>query len=245
MLETLVSLSDMLVRVFAVLAALSVLIYLLSSRQLRKANTHEGELRSESESQRARFETEISSAERKLRELQAQNSQLSTQLEQEHQARLNIQRRFGPRAVTAAANSAIVAALQPFAGRKVNIGYFAELETAAFGEQLVETLKTAGWKPQVFKLKTIQLIYGIECGGPDPQDPGLGALTEALKLVDKRLTAEGSGTSIMGQVLQPQLTDQLWVMVGLKRPHLLKRRPSDGASDVSPTDQNEEAVDRD
>jgi hypothetical protein len=111
----------------------------------------------------------------------------------------------------------------------LNFGYFTDLETAEFAEDLLATFKAAGWKPQVFKIKSIHPMYGVACGGPNPQDPALQALIGALKLVDKRVVPEGSGTSVMGQTLQPQLTDQvqMWVMVGLKRPHQLRKPQSD------------------
>jgi hypothetical protein len=114
----------------------------------------------------------------------------------------------------------ITAALQPFAGQKVNFGYFTELETAAFAEQLLNTLKAAGWNPQVFKLKSMQPLYGIEYGGPNSEDPALHALADSLKLADKAAVSEGTLAPVVGQLMQPQLADQLWILVGLKRPHL-------------------------
>jgi hypothetical protein len=242
MLESFVAAADMLVRIFAILAAISAIVYLVSSRQLQKASAPATEKQVEPEGQHAQTQAEIQKAQRTIEELKKENAQLATQFEEEHEARLIIQRRLGPRHVSPKANLAIIATLQPFAGQKLNFGYFADVETAAFAEQLLDAVKAAGWKPQVFKLKNIQPIYGVECGGPNPQEPALQALTQALQFVDKEAAAEGSGTSIMGQALQPQLTDQLWVMVGLKRPHLRKAPQANG--DTEPK-QGDGAVDRD
>jgi hypothetical protein len=224
-LETLATTANMMVRVFAILAAVCAVLYLLSSWRLQKANKRESERQSQAESQRTGLQTEISKTHDKLEELKNENLRLTAQVAQEHQARLEILRRFGPRALSPAASAGIMAALQPYAGQKVNFGYFAELETAAFAEQILDVLKASGWKPQVFKLKNMQPLYGIECGDANSDDPVLSALAGALKLADKRATEEGSMAPVLSQAPQPQLADQLWIMVGLKRPHLRKPRP--------------------
>ncbi|HEX3685696.1 MAG TPA: hypothetical protein VHU83_24405 [Bryobacteraceae bacterium] len=225
MLESFAGAANMMVRVFAILAALSAVLYLLSSWRLQKANKREREDRLEAESRRAGLQTEISTAQDRIEELKSENVRLAAQVEQEHEARLEIQRRFGPRFVSPVAATAIVAALRPYAGQKLNFGYFTELETAAFAEQVLDALKASGWKPQIFKLKNMQPLYGISYGGPNLQDPALQALGGALKLVDKRAAVESSTASVLSQALQPQLADQLWVLVALKRPHLRKAQP--------------------
>lgn len=241
MLESLVSVADMFVRLFAVLAALSAVVYFVSNRQLQNANTQERDLeQQQAEHRRAQLEAELSSAGRKIDELTARNAQIDVDLEQERETRLKVQRRFSPRYVTPAVASEMVAALKPFAGRKVNFGYFTELETAEFAEQIVDVLKAAGWKPQIFKIKKMQVLYGVECGGLNSADPALEALTEALKMVDKR--APAADNSLGPQFLQPQLSDQLWVMIGLKRPHLWRAPQPDSAP---PVEQGNGAVDRD
>lgn len=231
-LESFAGAANMMVRVFAILAAISAVLYLFSSWRLQKANRRESAQRLAAESQRAGLRTEILDAQSKLDELNnkldeatKKNLNLAAQLEQEHQARLQIQRRFGPRILSPAASSGIVAGLQPFAGQKVNFGYFTELETAAFAEELLDALKAAGWNPQIFKLKSMQPLYGIECGGPNPEDPALQALADSLKLADRRANSEGGVAPVIGQVMQPQLAGQLWILVGLKRPHLRGSHP--------------------
>lgn len=225
MLESFATAANMMVRVFAILAAISAVLYLLSSWRLQKANKRESDQRSEAESQRMGFQAEISKAHDKLEELRSENLRLAAQVEQEHEARIETLRRFGPRAISPAASAGMLAALHPYAGQKVNFGYFAELETAAFAEQILDVLKASGWKPQVFKLKTMQPLYGMECGGPNADDPALSALTAALKLVDRRAVEETNMAPGLSQALQPQLADQLWIMVGLKRPHLRSSSP--------------------
>ena len=231
LLESLASAANMMVRVFAILAAVSAVLYLLSSWRLQKANKRESKERLEAESQRAGLQTEISKALDRLEELKSENLRLTAQLEQEHEARLDIQRRFGPRVVSPVASAGMLAALQPYAGQKVNFGYFTELETAAFAEQVLDALKASGWKPQVFKLKNMQPLYGVTCGGPNSVDPALHALAGALKLVDKRAAVESSAAPVLSQALQPQLADQLWVLVALKRPHLRKTHPDAAQAD--------------
>lgn len=237
MLESFAAAANMMVRVFAILAALSAVLYLLSNWRLQRAARHESNQRLEAESRRADLEAEISKARSqledlnsKLEEAKKQNLSLAAELEQEHETRLQVQRRFGPRVLPAAAISGIVAGLQPFAGEKVNFGYFTELETAEFAQQLLDALKAAGWNPQVFKLKSMQPLYGIECGGPNPDDPALHALADALKLADKHTISDGNLAPLLGQVLQPQLADQLWVLVGLKRPHLINPHREAGSN---------------
>jgi cytochrome c-type biogenesis protein CcmH/NrfG len=227
MLESFAAAANMMVRVFAILAAVSAVLYLLSSWRLQKANKRERDQSLQAEDQRAGLEAEISKAQGKLEELKNENLRLAAQLEQEHEARLDILRRFGPRGLSPAAAAGIIAALQPYAGQKVNFGYFTELETAGFAEQLLNTFKESGWKPQVFKLKSIQTLYGIEYGGPNPEDPALHALGDAVKLVDKRAAAQAGMASVLTPAQQPQFTDQLWIMVGLHRPHLRKRPDSE------------------
>lgn len=227
MLESLAAAANMMVRVFAILAAVSAVLYLFSNWRLQKANKRESQQRLEAESQRAGLEVEISKAQDRLEELKNENLRLAAQLEQEHEARLQIQRRFGPRVLSPSMTAEITAALQPFAGQKVNFGYFTELETAAFAEQLLNTLKAAGWNPQVFKLKSMQPLYGIEYGGPNADDPALHALTDSLKLADRGAVSEGTLAPVVGQMMQPQLADQLWILVGLKRPHLRSAKGED------------------
>jgi hypothetical protein len=218
MIESFAGAANMMVRVFAILAALSAVLYLLSSWKLQKANKHESEKRLEAEHRHAELEAEISQAHGRIEELKSANVQLEAQVAEEHEARLLVQRRFGPRIVSPAAASGIIAALHPFAGQKVNFAYFAELETAEFAQGLADTLKAAGWKAQIYKLKSIQPAYGVSCGGPNPDDPALRALADALRLVDKRLDTQTSPAALTGAA--PQWTDQLWIMVALKRPHL-------------------------
>jgi len=227
MLENFATAANMMVRVFAILAAVSAVLYLLSSWRLQKVSKRESDQKSEADAQRAGLQAEISKIQSKLEELKTENVRLAAEVEQGHEARLEVLRRFGPRAVSQAAAAGIVSVLQPYAGQKVNFGYFTELETAAFAEQLLNAFKESGWKPQVFKLKSIQALYGIEYGGPNPDDPALHALAEAIKLVDKRATTEEDIASVPSPTQQPQLTDQLWVMVGLHRPHVRKRLESE------------------
>lgn len=227
MLENFATAANIIARVFAILAALSAVLYLLSSWQLQKPSKRESDQALEADIQRAGLQTEISTTQSKLEELKNENVRLAAQLAEEHEARLAVLRRFGPRGVSPAATAGIVSILQPYAGQKVNFGYFTELETAAFAEQLLNAFKESGWKPQVFRLKNIQALYGIEYGGPNPDDPALHAIAEAVKLVDKRASSEDDMASVLSSAQQPQLTDQLWVMVGLHRPHVRKRLDSE------------------
>jgi hypothetical protein len=228
-LESFVAASDLLVRVFAILAAISAVCYLFSSWRLQKATARAAVNRVSPEPQRTEVNASPPQSQDQIDKLKNENASLAAQLQQEQEARLDTEIRFGPRIVSLKAKPQVIATLQPFAGQKLNFGYFTDLETAEFAEDLLAAFKAAGWKPQVFKIKSIQPMYGVACGGPNPQDPALQALTEALKVVDKRVASEGSGTSVMGQTLQPQLTDQLqmWVMVGLKRPHLMRKPQSE------------------
>ncbi|MBV9759856.1 MAG: hypothetical protein JO340_04770 [Acidobacteriaceae bacterium] len=232
MLESFASAANMMVRVFAILAAISALLYLLSNWRLQKASRRETDQRLEAERRRADLEAELSHSRNrldalnaKLEEARKDNLSLVAQLEQEHETRLQIQRRLGPRFLTPRALSGITAALQPFAGQKVNFGYFTELETTGFAQQLLDALKAAGWNPQVFKLKSMQPLYGIECGGPNSDDPALHALADALKLADRHAVSDGNLAPLLGQVVQPQLADQLWILVGLKRQRLMNPHP--------------------
>lgn len=227
MLESFANAANMMVRVFAILAAISAVLYLLSSWRLQRANRRESNQRLEAENQRAGLQTEIVKAQDQLEELKRENLRLASQVEQEREGRLDILRRYGPRAISPATTVGIVSALQPYAGQKVNFGYFTELETAAFAEQILNALKESGWKPQVFKLKNMQALYGIQYGGPKADDPALRALAEAVKLADRHATVEGSFTSVLPPAQQPQLTDQLWVLVGLRRPHLRRHTGSE------------------
>lgn len=238
LLESVVAASDLLVRIFAVLAAISAVAYFISSRQLQKTNKTASETaRMESEKGQA----ELSTAQSRIQRLQSENAQLGSELEAEKQAGLEIQRRFGPRGVLPATRSAMLTLLQPFTGRKLSFGYFTELETAAFAERVLDVLKSAGWKPQVFKLKSMTPIYGIQCGGPNPEDAALNALMAALKLVDGHLTTQDAEAASMLRSAQPQVTDQLWVLVALKRPHLRRTAPENGAR----PEEKHAAVDRD
>lgn len=224
LLESFVATTDLLVRVFAILAAISALLYLVSHWRLQKVTTRAAVNRVSPEPQRIEVNFSAPQSQDEIVKLKNENASLGAQLQQEQETRLDIERRFGPRIVSIKAEPEMIAALQPFAGQKLNFGYFTDLETAEFAEDLLATLKAAGWKPQVFRIKSIQPIYGVSCGAPNPQDPAFQALTAALKVVDKRLASDGSGSSVMAQ-LQPQLTDQvqMWVMVGLKRPHLMRK----------------------
>ncbi|HLI62762.1 MAG TPA: hypothetical protein VKV05_05150 [Terriglobales bacterium] len=218
MLESLAGTANLLVRVFAILAALSALVYVLFNWQLQKANRRESDERLEAESRRAGWQAELSKAQDQVEESKRENQRLTAELEQERQVRLEIQRRFGPRGLSSATSADIVTALEPFRGQKVNFAYFADVETAAFAQQLLDLLTTAGWKPQPFKLKSMQPLYGIQFGGPNPGDGAFAALAGALKLADRHATPEDNMASTLGQAVPPQLTDQLWVLVGLKRP---------------------------
>lgn len=231
MLEGFVFATDLLIRIFAVLLAVLALLYFFSSRQLHKIHAQENTARLAQPKQQADNGAEMLQAQNEIQKLKSDNAALAASLEQEHEARLLAQWRLGPRFVPRTARAEIIQTLQPFAGRRLNFGYFTDLETAEFAEDLLDVVKSAGWKPQVFKIKAIQPIYGIECGSPNPQDPALRALTDALKIIDTHIAAEESAAP-SGQMLQPLLTEQteLWIMVGLKRPHLRKKLPVDAAA---------------
>lgn len=225
LLESFVATTDLLVRLFSILAAISALLYFLSSWRLHKLHAQQRAVSPAPEKQHVEPGTGLSQAQGALQKLQADNANLAAELQQEHEARLLAQWRLGPRFVAPAARAEMLLTLEPFAGHRLNFGYFTDLETAEFAEELLDIFKAAGWKPQVFKIKTIQPTYGIQCGGPNPNDPALQALTKALQLVDQRLTSEQNGALPSGQTLEPQLADQvqMWVMIGLKRPHLRKK----------------------
>lgn len=232
LLESFAATTDLLVKLFAILAAISALLYFFSTRQLQKVRVEESSTRPLPEQQPApavQSNAALLEAQTEIQKLKLENANLTAELQQEHEARLLTQWRLGPRFIPPATRPAMIDALQPFAGHRLNFGYFTDLETAAFAEDLLDAIKAAGWKPQVFKIKTMQPMYGIECGGPNPQDPALEALTGALKLVDQRLLEEDDASMPAEQTLQSQLADQvqMWVMVGLKRPHLRRKLPTD------------------
>src|ERR1700761_3433568 len=127
MLENFATAANMMVRVFAILAAVSAVLYLLSSWRLQKVSKRESDQKSEADAQRAGLQAEISKIQSKLEELKTENVRLAAEVEQGHEARLEVLRRFGPRAVSQAAAAGIVSVLQPYAGQKVNFGYFTEL----------------------------------------------------------------------------------------------------------------------
>lgn len=235
LLESFASTTDLLVRIFAILTAVSALLYFVSSRQLHKLYAQGSSAPPPAEKQHVEVDTALLQAQEEIQKLKNDNVNLAAQLQQEHEARLLTQWRLGPRFVPAATHAEMIQTLQPFAGHRLNFGYFTDLETAEFAEELLDIVKAAGWKPQVFRIKTIQPIYGVECGGPNPQDPAFQAINQALKLVDQRLVSEENGVLPVEQSPQPQLTDQLqiWVMIGLKRPHLRKKPEADTAAQLS------------
>jgi hypothetical protein len=240
MLENLVGASDTMVRVFVVLAAISALVYFFSSRQLQRANKQASEQPSVALEQRPDQQAELSAAQKRIAELQSENTRLGGEVEAEKQARIDTQKRFGPRGVLPASATTMIETLAPYVGQKVNFAYFTDLETAAFSERVLDVLRRAGWKPQVFKLKTMAPLYGVYCGSPNADDPTFKALSSALQLVDKHLSTQNQDTIAMLRSAQPQITDQLWVLVALKRPHL--RRKLDAADG---SDEKHGAVDRD
>jgi hypothetical protein len=65
-------------------------------------------------------------------------------------------------------------------------------------------------------------LYGVYCGAPNADDPAFKALSRALQLIDKHLSTQNQDTVAMLRSAQPQITDQLWILVALKRPHLRK-----------------------
>ncbi len=232
LLESFASATDLLVRIFAILTAISALLYFFSSRQLHKIYAQESSAPRATEKQHVEPDTALLQAQAEIQELKKDNANLGLQLLQEHEARLLTQWRLGPRFVPAATQAEMIQTLEPFAGNRLNFGYFTDLETAEFGEELLEIVRAAGWKAQVFKIKSIQPVYGVECGGPNPEDPAFQALNEALKMADQRLVSEENGALPAEGLPQPQLTDQVqsWVMVGLKRPHLRKKAETDTAA---------------
>jgi hypothetical protein len=242
MLENIAATSDTLLRIFAILAAICAVVYLFSSRQLQRTSRAANErAKLEGERQVSDLQTRNSNTQTKLEQLQNENARLAAGLQKEQELRIQTQRRFGPRLIGPEKTAAITELLSPFAGQKVNFAYFAELETASFAERIIEILKGAGWKPQVFKLKAMQPVYGVACGGPDPNDNALRALTQALELLDKHTVVRDSVASVLGQPLQQQASDQVWVIVGLKRPHV-RQQPADSSAE---SDQEHAAVDRD
>lgn len=239
MLENLVGASDTMVRVFAVLAAISALVYFFSSRQLHRAKGPGETASLESERKRSAEQAELSAAQKRIAELQSENARLGGEVESEKQARIEVEKRFGPRGVLPASASAMIETLAPFVSQKVNFAYFTELETASFAERVLDVLRRAGWKPQVFKLKTMAPLYGVYCGSPNADDPAFKALSGALQLVDKHVSTQNQDTLAMLRSAQPQITDQLWILVALKRPHLRRKAASDGG------EEEHGAVDRD
>jgi hypothetical protein len=223
MLESFVAASDIMVRVFAVLAAISAVVYFFSSRQLQRTNR--AAATQQTQEQHSGLQTQLSSAHKRVSELQSENARLTAEVESERQARIDVQKRFGPRGVLAASATAMIETLAPFVGQKVNFAYFTELETAHFAERVLDVLRRAGWRPQVFKLKTMAPLYGVYCGAPNADDGAFKALSTALTLVDKHLSTQDQEAATMLRTAQSQMTDQLWIMVGLKRPHLKHSQP--------------------
>jgi hypothetical protein len=240
MLENLVGASDTMVRVFAVLAAISALVYFFSSRQLQRANKQASEQPAGALERRPDQQAELSVAQKRIAELQSENARLAGAVEAEKQARIDTQKRFGPRGVLPASATTMIETLAPYVGQKVNFAYFTDLETAAFSERVLDVLRRAGWKPQVFKLKTMAPLYGVYCGSPNADDPAFKALSAALQLVDKHLSTQNQDTTAMLRSAQPQITDQLWILVALKRPHLRHKPPAADGSE-----EEHGAVDRD
>jgi hypothetical protein len=245
MLENLVAASDTMVRVFAVLAAISAIVYFFSSRQLQRAN--HAAATEQTQGRHSELQAELSSAQKRISELQSENTRLTGAVESERQARMDTQKRFGPRGVLPASATAMIETLAPFVGQKVNFAYFTELETAHFAERVLDVLRRAGWRPQIFKLKTMAPLYGVYCGGPNADDAAFKALSTALTLVDKHLSTQDQEAAGMLRSAQPQITDQLWIMVGLKRPHLKHSQPQSPAAGLVPGARGNEhgAVDRD
>ena len=239
LLENFVSASDTLLRIFVVLAAVSAIVYFFSTRQLARTHKRPGNAAAVDVEQRSGEQAQLSAAQKRIAELQRENARLGGEVEAEKQARLDVQRRFGPRGVLPASASAMIEGLAPFVGQRVNFAYFTELETAHFAERVLDVLRRAGWKPQVFKVKTMAPLYGVHCGGPNADDTALKALSEALALVDKHLTTQDADAAAALRSVQPQMADQLWVLVALKRPPLRIKQQANG--------DNEEhgAVDRD
>ena len=237
-MENFVSASDTLLRVFAVLAAISALVYFFSSRQLQRSNKRAGDRSIEVE-QRSEERAELSAAQKKVAELQSENLHLAAEVEAEKLALIEVRKRFGPRGVMPASATTMIETLAPYVGQKVNFAYFTDVETAAFSERVLDVLRRAGWKPQVYKLKTIVPLYGVHCGGPNADEPAWKALSQALVLVDKHLMTQDADAAAALRSVQPQMTDQLWVLVALKRP-AMRIKPH-----VEDNGEQHGAVDRD
>lgn len=82
-------------------------------------------------------------------------------------------------------------------------------------------------------------LYGVHCGGPNADDAALKALSEALTLVDKHATTQGQDTTASLRSVQPQITDQLSILIALKRPHMRMKQQTNGKG------EEHGAVDRD
>jgi hypothetical protein len=218
MLESFVAASDTMVRVFALLAAISAIVYFFSSRQLHRTNR--AAAAGQTQEQHSDLQAQLSSAQKRVSELQSDNARLTGELESERQARSDVQKRFGPRGVLPASATAMIETLAPFVEQKVNFAYFTDLETAHFAERVLDVLRRAGWRPQVTKLKTMAPLYGVYCGAPNADDAAFKALSAALVLVDKHLSTQDQDAAAMLRTAQPQITDQLWILIALKRPHL-------------------------
>lgn len=221
-LEWIVSTFDLLVRVLTFSAALSGLVYFMSSRQLQKINKRgAADLKQQTESRQLALKKDIADAQVEIGSLKNENLRLGIQFEAEQKARMALQGKMAPRELTKAQRSRMVEMLRPFAGQQIDFRYLTEFETAHYAKQILSALQEAGWSVSVTEFNKIQPFYGIVCGGWDLNEPSLVALKAALAVADPDAEAKyggaGSSSATGGQ---EKILDRLWLTIGLKRPNL-------------------------
>lgn len=122
--------------------------------------------------------------------LKKENLKLAIQLEQEQQERLKLARRVGPRIITPEEKKFIVSALRSYPNQKITVNLLAshDPEAKSFSEQLINTLKEAGWNVirgnEGFPISPSPPFYGVYCRVFQRPSPSVRAFISMLTKLD-------------------------------------------------------------
>lgn len=153
-------------------------------------------------------------ANKRTEELKAENLKLAVELERNRLARLEIERRVGPRYISPEEKETIISVLRPYAGQRIIIRVVSrDPEVQSFAADMNAALKGAGWQVTLDNSSVQQnpIPYGIRCLiSKQPSDSVLAFLSTL-----KKLTIDFTEQRLVEATDIPD--DYLIIHIGLKR----------------------------
>lgn len=176
----------------------------------QSGNKLQDAIRNDAEAKIESAKAEAANATKQAEELKNENLKLGIKLEEERKARLEIERRVGPRFISPKEREIIISNLRPYPDQPIVVYEPGQdIEAKSYAEQIIGALKEAKWNVTVnigyFRTPP---LYGIFCPVSKQPSRSVQAFVSTFQNLGINLTIESTDTP----------ADYVHLEIGLKHP---------------------------